>query len=79
MNIENKEELAKYISNFITYEFEEAEEEDIDPLSEVIFNALEAYEGGARGATYEDRYNQALVEMGYTLKGKECLEKEKTA
>ena len=48
MNIENKEELAKYISTFITYEFEEAEEEDIDPLSEVIFQALEAYEGGAR-------------------------------
>ncbi len=40
--------LAKYISTFITYEFEEAEEEDIDPLSEVIFQALEAYEGGAR-------------------------------
>ena len=40
--------LAKYIATFITYEFEEAEEEDIDPLSEVIFQALEAYEGGAR-------------------------------
>tara|TARA_R110000787_G_scaffold271970_1_gene379334 strand:- start:159 stop:365 length:207 start_codon:yes stop_codon:yes gene_type:complete len=60
--------LALYIATYITEEYEEAEQEDIEPLSEVISQALEAYEGGAREATYKDEYNQALVEMGYTLK-----------
>ena len=47
MNIENKE-LANYIGRYLIQEIEEAEEEDIDQLFEVIFQALEAYEGGAR-------------------------------
>lgn len=40
--------LATYLATYITEEYEEAEQEDIEPLSEVIFQALEAYEGGAR-------------------------------
>ena len=47
MNIENKE-LANYIGRYLIQEVEEAEEEDIDQLFEVILQALEAYEGGAR-------------------------------
>ena len=47
MNIENKE-LANYIGRYLIQEIEEAEEEDIDQLFEVILQALEAYEGGAR-------------------------------
>ena len=60
--------LALYIATYITEEYKEADLEDIEPLSEIISQALEAFEGGARGATQEDEYNQALVEMGYTLK-----------
>jgi hypothetical protein len=40
--------LALYIATYITEEYEEAEQEDIEPISEVISQALEAYEGGAR-------------------------------
>ena len=56
-NMENKE-LAKYIVDYLIYEIEKPEDErDLPPVSikgtpsffkEIIFNALEAYEGGAR-------------------------------
>ena len=56
-NMENKE-LAKYIVDYFIYEIEKPEDErDLPPFSmmltpfffkEIIFNALEAYEGGAR-------------------------------
>ena len=55
--MENKE-LAKYIVDYFIYEIEKPEDErDLPPFSmmltpfffkEIIFNALEAYEGGAR-------------------------------
>ena len=36
--------LATYLATYITEEYEEAEQEDIEPLSETIFQALEAYD-----------------------------------
>jgi|SaaInl8_120m_RNA_FD_contig_31_908509_length_277_multi_6_in_0_out_0_1 hypothetical protein len=47
MNIENRE-LADYIATYIIEEYDEAEQEDHDDLQEAIFQALEAFEGGAR-------------------------------
>tara|TARA_R110000744_G_scaffold14756_3_gene41841 strand:+ start:137 stop:331 length:195 start_codon:yes stop_codon:yes gene_type:complete len=40
--------LATYLATYITEEYEEADLEDIEPLSEILFQGLEAFEGGAR-------------------------------
>ena len=42
--IKNKE-LANYIGKYLIQEIEEAEPEDLEVIDELIFQALEAYEG----------------------------------
>ena len=48
MNTKENRELADYIATYIIEEYDEAEQEDHDDLQEAIFQALEAFEGGAR-------------------------------
>jgi hypothetical protein len=40
--------LSDYVATYIIEEYDEAEQEDHDDLQETIFQALEAFEGGAR-------------------------------
>ena len=41
--------LATYLATYITEEYEEADLEDIEPLSETIFQALESYDWKGEG------------------------------